>query len=62
MGAKKLRVADVARGTGLNRKTVQGLYNEDSKRIDFETLERLCLFLEIEPGDLLVLEPGQVTK
>ena len=45
MGAKKLRVADVARGTGLNRKTVQGLYNEDSKRIDFETLEKLCLFL-----------------
>lgn len=53
MGAKKLKISDVVRDTGINRSTVTRLYHETTTRIDFDTLEVLCKYLECEPGDLL---------
>ena len=53
MGAKRLKISDVVRDTGINRSTVNRLYHETTSRIDFETLEVLCKYLECEPGDLL---------
>lgn len=55
LGAKRLKVADVVRDTGINRSTVTRLYHETNNRIDFDTLERLCVYLECEVGDLLEL-------
>lgn len=56
MGAKKLKIADVVNETGINRSTVSRLYHETTTRIDFETLEKLCLYFECQPGDLLKVE------
>lgn len=53
MGERKLRVADVARETGVNRNLVTLLYYEKAKRIDFESLERLCRFFGVSVGDFL---------
>lgn len=53
MGAKRLKISDVVRDTGINRSTVNRLYHETTSRIDFETLEVFCKYLECEPGDLL---------
>lgn len=53
IGAKKLKISDVARETGINRSTLTRLYHETTSRIDFETLEILCRFLECEVGELL---------
>lgn len=53
MGERKLRVADVARETGVNRNLVTLLYFEKAKRIDFESLERLCRFFGVGVGDFL---------
>ncbi|GAA6186656.1 helix-turn-helix transcriptional regulator [Aliiglaciecola sp. NS0011-25] len=53
MGAKKIKIADVVRDTGINRSTVTRLYHETTTRIDFETLETLCVYLECEVGDLI---------
>ncbi|RBW63732.1 XRE family transcriptional regulator [Vibrionales bacterium C3R12] len=53
LGAKKLKIADVVRETGVNRSTVNRLFHETNNRIDFETLEKICLYLNCTVGELL---------
>ena len=53
MGERKMRIADVARATGLNRNTVTLLYSEEAKRVDLEAIEALCGLFECEISDLL---------
>lgn len=53
LGAKKLKIADVVRETGINRSTVNRLFHETNNRIDFDTLEKLCFFLDCSVGELL---------
>ena len=56
LGAKKLKIADVVRETGVNRSTVNRLFHETNNRIDFETLEKICLYLECTVGELLEVQ------
>ncbi|WP_232787847.1 helix-turn-helix transcriptional regulator [Paraglaciecola sp. MB-3u-78] len=53
MGAKRLKISDVVRDTGINRSTVNRLFHETTSRIDFETLEILCKYLECDVSDFL---------
>lgn len=53
LGERKLKIADVARATGLSRKAITLLYQETGTRIEFETLDRLCEYLGCEVGELL---------
>ena len=53
LGGKKLKIADVVRDTGINRSTVTRLFHETNNRIDFETLELLCNYLDCTVGELL---------
>ena len=53
LGVKKLKIADVVRDTGINRSTVTRLFHETNNRIDFETLELLCKYLDCTVGELL---------
>lgn len=55
MGRDKLRVADVARLTGLNRSTVTALYNETATRVDLPTIEALCKLFRCQVGDLFLI-------
>jgi putative transcriptional regulator len=52
MGQRKLRVADVARMTGLNRSTVTALCQQRATRVDLPSLDRLCVLLHCQVGDL----------
>lgn len=53
LAERKLRVADVVRATNLSKTTLHKLYNEQSTRIDFETIDTLCKFLNCQVGDIL---------
>ena len=53
LGARKLKLADVIRDTGINRSTLTRLYHETTTRIDYETLETLCRYLKCDIGDFL---------
>jgi len=53
MGIKKLNIQDVCDKTGLARNTVAFLYHEKVKRIDFETINRLCELFECDTQQLL---------
>ncbi|WP_019590366.1 MULTISPECIES: helix-turn-helix transcriptional regulator [unclassified Thioalkalivibrio] len=52
MGERKLKIADVARDTGLNRNTISLLYNETASRVDLDAIDRLCCYFQCEVGDL----------
>jgi putative transcriptional regulator len=51
---RNLSQRKVARGTGLSINTIRGVYNNDSKRIDYDTIDKICEFLDITVGELLV--------
>lgn len=53
LGARRLKVADIVRITGLDYKTVNRIYNDISKGIEFATLDKLCWALECTPNDIL---------
>ena len=55
MGENKMKIAVVARETGLNRSTVTALYNETATRTDLETIEKLCTLFKCPIGELLEL-------
>jgi putative transcriptional regulator len=53
MGARRLKVIDVARELELNRSTIDLLYKDEAKRIDLEALDKLCHFFECTPNEIL---------
>lgn len=52
MGEKKLRVADVSRAIGVHRNAITLLYEETATRIDLETIDKLCDYLECKISDI----------
>ncbi len=62
LGERKLRIADVARDTGVNRGTLTRLYYETAERIDLESLEVLCRYLDCGVGELLVHVPDRLEQ
>lgn len=57
MGEHKLRIADVARETGLSRATLTLLYKETAQKVDLEAIEQICTLFNCSVGDLLELAP-----
>ncbi|TAH50403.1 MAG: XRE family transcriptional regulator [Betaproteobacteria bacterium] len=53
MHRDKLRIADVARLTGLNRSTVAALCRNTATRIELPAVDRLCALFRCSVGDLL---------
>jgi putative transcriptional regulator len=57
MGEHKMKIADVARETGLNRNTVTLLYKETANRLELDAIDKLCELFECEVGELLEYVP-----
>ncbi|MGG1633633.1 helix-turn-helix transcriptional regulator [Paenibacillus sp. FSL K6-3182] len=56
MGRQRLKVSDIVKMTGLARNTVSELYHGTSKRVDLETLDKLCIALECDLNDIITFE------
>ena len=52
MGERKLRIADVARETGLSRGTITAYYKESAIRVELGDIDLICGYLECEVGEL----------
>ena len=59
MGEKKMKIADVARETGLHRNTITLLYDETAARVELETIEQLCRLFDCAVGDLFEFLPDE---
>ena len=61
MGARRIKVSDVCRATGIARATLDRYYYDRVNSFDREVLTKLCDFLQIEPGQLIVkVEQGDL--
>ncbi len=54
MGMKRYTIKDVHEKTGLSRSTISNLYNDKATRIDYETVDKLCMLFECSIDELLV--------
>jgi putative transcriptional regulator len=55
---KKIRnVSELARETNLDRRTLTNIWDEKNKRIDYDTLNKLCDYFGCNVGDLLEYIP-----
>ena len=57
-GERRLNVQDVARGTGLSYRGLHDLYHGRTSRIELDTLNKLCAFFEVEPGQIFEWRRG----
>ena len=55
MGERRLKIADVARDTGISRSALTRIYYEQVERLDLDTLETLCRYLRVEIADFMEL-------
>ncbi|MCP5017559.1 MAG: helix-turn-helix transcriptional regulator [Ketobacter sp.] len=62
MGEHKMRIADVARETGLSRATVTLLYKETAQKVDLEALDKLCELFDCPLSDLLERVPNSTVN
>ena len=53
-----MKIADVARETGLNRNTVTLLYKETATRLDLEAIEKLCGLFDCTVCELFEFVPN----
>ena len=53
MGAKRLTIQELSDKTGLARNTISALYHDKAKRIDYETINKLCESLECSSSELI---------
>lgn len=52
-------ITEVAEVTGLSRYTLTKIGNNDARRVDLNTLEKLCDYFNCKVGDLLVHAPNK---
>jgi len=62
MGEHKLKIADVARKTGLNRNTVTLLYKETATRVDLDAVEKLCKLFKCGIAEILEYVPDNSNR
>lgn len=54
LGREQLKIADVVQNTGISRPTLTNLCYNTGKGINFDTLDTLCYYLSVTPGELFV--------
>ena len=59
LAERRLRVADLVRMTDISKSTLHRIYNDETTRIEFDTLSKLCQVLKVNPGDVLKYVPDE---
>lgn len=62
MGQRRINIQTLHKETGLNRNTISNLYHDKAKRIDFDTIDKICKALNCTACDLIEYVPDDVRK
>lgn len=54
LGDRRIRMNKLADEAGISRGAIRLLYNDKAQKLDFGILNRLCRYLKVQPGDLLI--------
>ncbi|MGM9578985.1 MAG: helix-turn-helix domain-containing protein [Evtepia sp.] len=60
MAERGLKISDVSRETGISRTTLTSLSNNNCTGVQLETMNTLCRYLNVQPGELFSFEPVDV--
>ena len=55
LGERRIKITEFAEQAGISDNTVMALYHERAKGVTFDVLEKICVALDCEPGDILSL-------
>mgnify|MGYP003407200983 CR=1 FL=1 len=58
LAKRKMRSKELAESIGITEQNVSLLKSGKVKGVRFETLEKICEYLQCQPGELLVFLPG----
>ena len=53
LAERNIKISDMSRETGISRTTLTSIYYNTSKGIQFDTLEAICDYLNVEPADVI---------
>jgi putative transcriptional regulator len=62
LAKRKVRSKDLAEHIGITEANMSLLKQGKVKGVRFDTLEKICAYLNCQPGDLLTYEPDPVNK
>lgn len=62
MEERGLNLAQLAARSGVSLNAVRSMRDGKLKEVDLRVLDRLCRFLDVDIGDLLVYVPDQETQ
>lgn len=58
LARRKVKSKDLAEHVGITEANMSLLKQGKVKGVRFDTLEKICAYLDCQPADLLVFEPG----
>lgn len=59
MGARRLKIADLQRGTGITYAAAHSLYHGKNKMVRLDVLAKICEWLDVQVCDLFVFVPSE---
>ena len=62
LGELRWTQADLSRKTGIRPTTINDMYHEICERINLDHLDLICEALDCDLSELLVREPGNITR
>ena len=62
LGQKRLKISKVIADTKISRPTLTALYYDLGKGINFDTLNTLCGYLQVQPGDIIKFYPIDIDE
>ncbi|ANZ98187.1 hypothetical protein BFC20_10980 [Brochothrix thermosphacta] len=54
---RKIKITRLAKETGISRSTITSIAQNDTKMIQLEVINQICMYLEITPEDFFVFTP-----
>ena len=57
-GERLLSIAEVAEASGISRSTLTAIYYRKTKGIQFDTIEKLCDYLQLPMSELFEYDPS----
>jgi putative transcriptional regulator len=57
LGERLISITDVSNATGISRTALTAIYYRKNKGIQFETIEKLCDYLQVPMSELFEYEP-----
>ena len=60
LAERGLKISTVAKDTGISRTTLTSLANNNSQGLQFETLDKLLIYLDAQPNQFFIFQPFSI--